>query len=104
MKLDGMSKEALTELRAEIDIQLLKLETERRENALNAVREAAESYGFSIDEITSSAGRRGNALKKGLPKYAHPSDKTKTWTGKGRKPKWFEEALGSGLAANQMEI
>ncbi|PSL22226.1 H-NS family nucleoid-associated regulatory protein [Shimia abyssi] len=104
MKLDGMTSEELLELKANIEIQLVKLETERRENALKAVQSAAEQYGFSLDEIASVAGKRKGGLTKGVPKYAHPDDKSKTWTGKGRKPKWFDEALAAGIAPDQMEI
>ncbi|WP_197917018.1 H-NS histone family protein [Thiosulfatihalobacter marinus] len=104
MDLKGLTEKELVELKARIDVQLAKLETERRENALKAVKEAAGKFGFSIDEIAQVAGKRRGALVKGLPKYAHPDDASKTWTGKGRKPKWFDEALAAGIAPDQMEI
>ncbi|MEP2531815.1 H-NS histone family protein [Shimia sp.] len=104
MDLEGMDAGQLTELKSQIDIQLVKLETARKANALKAVQEAAEKYGFSLDEIANVAGKRQGGLTKGVPKYVHPDDKSKTWTGKGRKPKWFDEALAAGIAPDQMEI
>ncbi len=106
MKLDGMTRDELLELKAEIDIQLEKVEAQRKHDALKAVAEAAEKYGFSFDELAAqqAGGKRKGGLMKGVPKYAHPDDKTKTWTGKGRKPKWFDEALAAGIAPDQMEI
>jgi DNA-binding protein H-NS len=52
----------------------------------------------------SGLGKRRGSLNKGVPKYADPSDKTRTWTGKGRKPKWFDEALAAGVTPEQMEL
>ncbi|SFL45846.1 DNA-binding protein H-NS [Shimia aestuarii] len=104
MKLDGMSADELIALKERIDAQLLKLEAERKENALKAIREAAEKHGYTLDEIASIAGKRKGALAKGVPKYVHPQDPTTTWTGKGRKPKWFDEALAAGITPDQMEL
>lgn len=104
MKLDEMTREELLDLRAQIDIQIEKQEAQRKSDALKAIEEAAEKYGFSLDELAAVTGKRKGGLMKGVPKYAHPDDKTKTWTGKGRKPKWFDEALAAGITPEQMEI
>jgi DNA-binding protein H-NS len=104
MKLEELSREELIDLRAQIDIQLEKREAQRKTDALKAIEEAAEKYGFSLEELASVTGKKRGGLMKGVPKYAHPEDKTKTWTGKGRKPKWFDEALAAGISPDAMEI
>ncbi|SMP29239.1 H-NS histone family protein [Shimia sagamensis] len=104
MNLEDMSRETLIDLRAQIDIQLEKREAQRKTDALKAIEEAAEKYGFSLEELASVTGKKRGSLMKGVPKYAHPDDKTKTWTGKGRKPKWFDEALAAGITPDAMEI
>jgi len=104
MNLQDMSREALINLRAQIDSQLEKREGQRKIDALKAIEEVAEEYGFSIDELARATGKNRSGLMKGVPKYAHPQDKTKTWTGKGRKPTWFNEALSEGIAPADMEI
>jgi DNA-binding protein H-NS len=30
------------------------------------------------------------------PKYCHPEDPRLTWSGRGRKPHWFTEAIAAG--------
>lgn len=104
MNLEEMPREALLDLRAQIDIQLEKREAKRKTDALKAIEEAAEKFGFSLDELASVTGKRKSGFMKGVPKYAHPEDKTQTWTGKGRKPKWFDEALAAGISPEDMEI
>lgn len=104
MTLEGMSLEDLMDLKARIDIQLGKLEAQRKADALQAARKAAEEFGFSLEELSGMKKQGKGNLVKGMPKYAHPDDATKTWTGKGRKPKWFDEALAAGITPEQMEI
>ena len=104
MTLEGMSREGLIDLKARIDIQLEKLEAQRKADALEAARKAAEEFGFSLEELSGVRKQGKGTLVKGMPKYAHPNDATKTWTGKGRKPKWFDEALAAGITPEQMEI
>ena len=54
--------------------------------------------GVTIAEVYPIRGRRKAAGKKGntgsvAPKYRDPSDPSKTWSGRGRQPLWFVEAL-----------
>ncbi|HRM75876.1 MAG TPA: H-NS histone family protein, partial [Paracoccus sp. (in: a-proteobacteria)] len=37
-------------------------------------------------------------------KYANPADPEQTWTGRGRKPRWVQEALGAGQKLESLEI
>ena len=47
----------MIDLRAQIDIQLEKREADQRKtDALKAVEEAAEKYGFSLEELASVTG------------------------------------------------
>ncbi|TCL08560.1 DNA-binding protein H-NS [Shimia isoporae] len=106
MNLAKKSYEELVALKAEIEIELKKREADRRRDALKAVEDAAEQFGYSLADLAAATGlgRRRASLNKGVPKYADPKDKTRTWTGKGRKPKWFDEALAAGVTPEQMEI
>lgn len=38
------------------------------------------------------------------PKYRDPANPTNVWSGRGRSPRWFAEALRAGLAAEAMLI
>lgn len=59
-----------------------------------------------IDSILASAGltigevypTRGGKVAKGpksvvAPKYRNPANSTQTWSGRGKRPAWFNEAL-----------
>ncbi|MBO9468145.1 H-NS histone family protein [Tropicibacter sp. R15_0] len=38
------------------------------------------------------------------PKYRHPENPALTWSGRGRKPKWFVEALEQGKTPEDLAI
>ncbi|MDV4143256.1 H-NS histone family protein [Shimia sp. FJ5] len=104
MTLDGMTRTELVELKTKIDIQLGRLEAQRKSDALEAARKAAEEFGFSLEELADAKKAKNGKLVKGMPKYADPKDISRTWTGKGRKPKWFDEALSAGIHPEDMEL
>ena len=74
--------------------------------ALAAAEKAAADHGFSLAEITGMAPRKGKTgSKTSAPaKYRNPADTTQTWTGKGRQPAWFKDALSNGTSPEAMEI
>jgi len=100
--LEKMSREELTELRARIDEALATLAERERLAALEAAEEAAKAHGYSLAELTavgSTSRRRGKAKASSAanpPKYRHPEDPKKTWSGRGRKPQWIKEAEEAG--------
>jgi DNA-binding protein H-NS len=38
------------------------------------------------------------------PKYANPADPRQTWCNRGKQPRWFREALVSGVTREAMLI
>ncbi|WP_424179079.1 H-NS family nucleoid-associated regulatory protein [Yoonia sp. TsM2_T14_4] len=38
------------------------------------------------------------------PKYQHPENSSLTWSGRGRKPQWFHEALASGKTPEDLAV
>ena len=69
--------------------------------------ELAKAAGFSsVEEFAALQGGRTPRKDKGVrlpPKYQN-KDKTKTWSGKGRKPDWVIEHLASGGQIEALEI
>ena len=105
VKLDKMNRKQLLELRAEIDTALVEREKQERVNALDAAKKAAAEFGFSLDELTGKrSGKTGGAKAAGAAKFANPADKTQTWTGKGRQPVWYKEAISAGKTPEDLAI
>ncbi|SMO72052.1 DNA-binding protein H-NS [Paracoccus laeviglucosivorans] len=98
--LDKMSLRELRELRNKVEKAITTFEDRRKREALAAVESAAREFGFSLAELASSQTGRSKVAAK----YANPTDPDSTWTGRGRKPRWVQEALDSGKTLEELEI
>ena len=109
--LSGMSRSQLEKLRNDVDNAIEKAKEKDRADAKSAAEKAAAEFGFSLDDLTGdgSGRNRRTSRKSGPktisdPKYANPADPDETWTGKGRQPKWYRQAMDDGMKPEQLEI
>lgn len=89
-------------------IEQAQREKERRKRAGMAevrreLRQLARERGYTIEELFG-IGAPPPDRGKVAPKYRNPDNPAETWSGRGRKPRWFEEALARGLSAEAMLI
>lgn len=83
-----------------------KREKESRKNAQAEMKAVAEKYGLSLHEIVSPQAKSSSSGSKGKvpPKYCHPEDSEKTWTGRGRRPRWVQAWLDEGGNLDDLKI
>lgn len=94
--------EELESLKKRVDKEIDIRKQQRRDDALNQIRAIAGKAGFSLDELVSGgrSRRRGGAAVK----YRDPKDPSKTWAGRGRKPRWLEKALADGRKLDEFKV
>lgn len=103
--LNGMSKRELEKLAGQVQNALKAVEASEKKKALEAAQKAAAEFGYSLSEITQYSGRKtGKAMPKRPPKYFNPKNKSQTWSGAGRQPFWFKDALKAGTDPSKLEI
>lgn len=102
MNLDQMNMKELQALRKDLDSKIDEKEKQYRNDAIEELNEVAKKYGFKLADLVSETGARKKAVVK--PKYAHPDDPSKTWTGRGRKPLWVEDQLKEGKSLDDLKI
>ncbi|MEH6392729.1 MAG: H-NS histone family protein [Sulfitobacter sp.] len=100
--LSKMSHKELEALQEDVKSAIKSAYERDRAEARKAAEKAAAEYGFSLDEV--SGGARKPKSSKTVAKYANPSDRTQTWTGKGRQPNWFRELVNNGTPAETLEV
>jgi DNA-binding protein H-NS len=71
-----------------------------RKEALAALEATAGEHGFALSELVDGAKTKS----KSPPKYRHPENAELTWSGRGRKPKWFSELPEAGRTPEDLEI
>lgn len=92
--------ESLNELlakKAELDSKIEQLRKSARSEAIAQVKQIMADNGLTVEDITSGKARAVSSAKGGkiAPKYRN-SETGETWTGRGLKPKWIENAIASG--------
>ncbi|HQU68880.1 MAG TPA: H-NS histone family protein [Albidovulum sp.] len=100
--LENMSLKELKALHAQVGRLIDGYEDRRKQEALRELEEKARALGFSLDEIVGAKVARKRAPAKA--KYANPANRSDTWTGRGRKPRWVEAALKSGKSLADLAI
>jgi len=90
---------SVTELQAMIDqaeTALKEKQKSHRKEVYAQIRELAASVG-AVVEITEANNKKSvRKITKVAPKYRHPNDAEKTWTGRGVAPVWMRELIASG--------
>ncbi|WP_333816179.1 H-NS histone family protein [Tabrizicola sp.] len=104
MKLDlnTLSLKELKDLQSQVAKAISGYEDRRKREALAELEEKAKTLGFSLSELTGvTTGRKRSPS---TAKYANPANAADTWSGRGRKPRWFSEALAKGKKPDDMAI
>ncbi|MDA0720209.1 MAG: H-NS histone family protein, partial [Proteobacteria bacterium] len=81
---------------------ILTFDDRHKAEARAKVEALAKEFGFSLAELigTNKTTRRTYVA----PKYQHPENSSVTWSGRGRKPQWFNQALASGKTPEDLAI
>lgn len=97
--------------RNELDTLIQQAQSRKQElhrEELSIVRDEvaafARSKGYSIEELFArpkrASGKRGTVP----PKFRNPRDASQTWTGRGKRPRWFQALLDSGQKESDLLI
>jgi DNA-binding protein H-NS len=100
--LNSLSLKELKELQSQVAKAIATFEDRKKKEVLAELHEVARTKGFTLEELTGTSAVRRRAPASA--KYANPADKTDTWSGRGRKPRWFIEALTSGMQPEDLSV
>jgi DNA-binding protein H-NS len=105
------SYQELLSQKAELERQIEAARKQELSDAISQIKTLMAQYGLTVDDLSSRAsggkasGGKSSAAKgsKVAPKYRNPATGD-TWTGRGRQPKWVEQALASGKSLTDLAI
>ena len=100
--LNAMSIKELRELQSLVAKAIGSFEDRKKKDAIAALEDHARELGFSWAELTGAQSVRKRA--QAAAKYANPADASDTWSGRGRKPRWFAAALAAGRSPGDLAI
>lgn len=103
---EAMDLDALKELRKTVDRAISSYEARKRKEALSALEQAAKEHGFKLSELVSDQ-KPGKTRKSGEAggdtAYANPENSEETWSGRGRRPRWVNDALAAGRSLEDLK-
>ena len=102
--LGDMSLKELKKLDRDVAAAITNYDARAKAHALAELDALAQELGFSLAELT---GVQVSAKRQRVPasaKYRNPENHTETWSGRGRKPRWFEAALASGTKVSELMV
>lgn len=100
--LDSLGLKELKTLQTQVAKAISTYEDRKKRDAIVELEERARELGFSLSELTGTVATRKRAAA--APKYANPANPEDTWSGRGRKPRWFEAAIKAGQSAESLAI
>jgi DNA-binding protein H-NS len=98
----GMTLKQMIDMQDRLAAAIEEKRKEDREETKRAVEEFAEKRGFSVTDLFGATGRKKGG--KVAVKYINPENRSETWTGRGRTPRWLAEKLKKGAKIDQFEI
>lgn len=101
-ELAALSLAELKALQTRIGRAVDNYEVERLRRARAELDQKARELGFTLDEVVSAKAARSRTV--GKAKYANPANRSQTWSGRGRQPRWFAEALAAGRSKQSLEV
>ena len=102
LNLNELSLKDLKDLQSQVAKAIYTFEDRKKKEALADLEDRARSLGFSLAELTGTTVSRKRAPA--TAKYGNPADPSDTWSGRGRKPRWFEAALNAGKTPEDLAI
>ncbi len=103
INVNNLSLKELRDLQSQISKAIASFEDRKKREALAELEEKAKALGYSLAELTGAptASRKRSPA---TPKYANPANSADTWSGRGRKPRWFDAAMKSGSKPEDLMI
>ncbi|MEO1679948.1 MAG: H-NS histone family protein [Pseudomonadota bacterium] len=102
INLDKLSLDELKALEKDLAKAIKGFESRKRKEAMAAAEAAAKKAGYKLSELLESTKPPKKSPQPA--KYRHPENPSVTWSGRGRQPTWFKEAIEAGTPEDDLLI
>jgi DNA-binding protein H-NS len=101
--LSNLTLSELKQLQKDAQRAIEGLADRKKQVAMSALEAHAQELGFSLSDLLGTSKTRKSSGASG-PKYRHPENQEVTWSGRGRKPGWFIDALAAGTTPEALAV
>jgi DNA-binding protein H-NS len=100
--LEAMSIKELQQLQKDLAKAISTYEDRHKAEARAKLEAIAKEMGYSLADLIGDKVKTTRAPA--VAKYRHPENSALTWSGRGRKPHWFVDALVDGMKPEDLAI
>src|SRR5688572_16732967 len=105
MDIRRLNHTQLQELISRAERRKQELSQERVSKTREKVLALLKADGFTFDEVFGTRRKaKGQGKYVVKPKYRNPADPNQTWAGRGKRPRWFSDALSAGKKEKDLLI
>jgi DNA-binding protein H-NS len=99
-----MSLKDLKKLERDVAAAINGYDSRTKGAAIAELEAHARQLGFSLAELTGTTIAVKRKRSPAVEKYRNPENPSDTWSGRGRKPRWFEAALAAGTKVSDLMV
>ncbi|MDQ7996210.1 MAG: H-NS histone family protein [Luteibacter sp.] len=101
----NLSHNQLNELIAKAQSRQTELRREKVSALRDKINELIRAEGFTFDDVFGARApkskRAGTVV---AAKYRNPDNEEQTWSGRGKRPRWFNDALKAGKKESDLLV
>lgn len=101
--LKKLNQNQLNDLITKAEKRKIEIEKEKLVKLRDRINKLIKDEGFTFEDVFG-ARRTRRATTKVAPKYRNPDDPAQTWSGRGKRPRWFNAALKAGKKEKDLLI
>jgi DNA-binding protein H-NS len=104
--LKKLNQNQLNDLITKAEQRKIEIEKEKLAKLRDRVTKLIKDEGFTVEDVFGGRGksRTRRTASKVAPKYRNPEDPSQTWSGRGKRPRWFNAALKAGKKEKDLLI
>lgn len=101
----NLNHNQLSDLINKAQLRQQELEKDKIAKLREKVLTMIKNEGFTFEDLFGGrTGRKTRRTGKVPPKYHNPDDPGQTWSGRGKRPRWFNAALDAGKKEKDLLI
>lgn len=102
--LKSLSQHQLNELINRAESRKHELAKENIVKVREKILAILENEGITLEQLFAGRGPVRKTRRPAKAKYRNPADRGETWSGRGKRPRWFTAALAAGKKEKDLLI
>jgi DNA-binding protein H-NS len=100
----NLNHNQLNELISKAQLRQTELRKEKVAKLREKIHALIKAEGYSFEDIFGQGRAKNRRTGPVAPKYRNPADPAQTWSGRGKRPRWYNDALKAGKKEKELAI